>query len=119
MSVTIADFVHGYMAGTLDEGLHVFLPGSHHEFTHGVEFGKLSGIVGIGRTARAQSVAKRQGYIVFRHDIADVVEVLVKETLLIVDEAPLAHDAAATAHDAAQATVGQVDVVATDAGMVK
>ena len=54
----LADFVHGYMARSLDKGLHVFLPCAHHEFAHGVEFGKLGGIVGIGRTTGAQTVAK-------------------------------------------------------------
>ena len=42
---------------------------------------------------------------------------LVKETLLIVQQTPLAHDAAATAHDTTETTIGQMDVVATDAGM--
>ena len=54
----LTDFMHGHMARTLDEGLHILLPGTHHEFTHGVEFGKLGGIVGIGRTTGAQTVAQ-------------------------------------------------------------
>ena len=42
---------------------------------------------------------------------------LVEETLLVVQQTPLTHDTATATHDAAETTVGQMYVVATDAGM--
>ena len=109
--------VHRYMAGALDKCLHAFVPSTQHQLAHRVELGKLGCIVGIGRTARAQSVAKTQSYIVARHNVADVIKMVVEETLLIVYQTPLAHNAAAATHNAAQSAIGQVHVVATDAGM--
>ena len=54
----LADAVHGNVAGSLDEGLYVLLPGTGDEFAHSVQFGKLSRIVGIGRTSGTKSVAQ-------------------------------------------------------------
>ena len=109
--------VHGHMSGAFDKCLYILIPRACDEFAHGVEFGKLGCIVGIGCTSRSQSVAQRQGHIILSHNVADIIEVLIKETLLIVQQAPLAHDAATTTHDATQATIGQMNIVATYAGM--
>ena len=69
------------MAGTFDECLYVFGPSTLYEFTHGVEFGKLRRVVGIvGRTG-TESVTKGDGYIVLGTDVADVIEVLVGNSL--------------------------------------
>ena len=73
--------------------------------------------VGIGNTAWAQTIAQREGYVVLCHDVADVVEVLIEETLLVVIETPLAHDTTATAHDTTETAISEMHVVATDAGM--
>ena len=113
----LLDFMHGHMTGTLDKGLHILFPGTNHQLAHGVELGKLGSIVGIGCATRAQTIAQRQGYIVLSHNIADIIKVLIQETLLIMQQAPLAHNATATTHDTAQSAIGQVHVVATDTGM--
>ena len=113
----LLDFMHGHMTGTLDKGLHVLVPSTGNQLAHGVEFGKLGGIVGIGCTTWAQAIAQRQGYIVPGHNIADIIKVLIQKTLLIVQQAPLTHNATATTHDTAQSAISQVHVVATDASM--
>ncbi len=110
-------FLQRHVSGTFDESLYVFVPGTGDKFAHGVEFGKLGLVVGVGDTAGTQTVSKGKGNVVLRHDVADVIEMLVEETLPVVYQAPLAHDAAATAHDAAETLVGQVDIVAADAGV--
>ena len=109
--------MHGYMTRTFDECLHILVPSSEHKLAHSVELCKLSCIVGIGSTSGAQTVAKTQGHIVAGNDIAYIIKMLVKETLLVVYQAPLAHNATATANDATQSAIGQVNVVATYAGM--
>ena len=101
----------------LDECLHVLVPGTGNKLAHGIQLGKLGCIVGIGYTAWAQTIAQRKGYVVLCHDVADIVEVLIEETFLVVIETPLAHDTTATAHDSAETAIGEMHVVTTDAGM--
>ena len=111
------NLVHGHMSGALDKCLYILIPRACDEFAHGVEFGKLGSIVRVGCTSRSQSVAQRQGHIILSHNVADIIEVLVQETLLIVQQAPLAHDATTTTYYAAQSAIGQMNIVATYAGM--
>ena len=105
------------MARTLDECLHALSPSTLYKLAHCVELGKLCCVVGVvGRTG-AQSVAQRNGNVILCADVADVVEVGIEETLLLMHLAPLGDDAAATAHDARQTCVGEVDVLQTDAAV--
>ncbi len=113
----LLNLLQRHMTRTLDKCLYVFVPGTCYEFTHRVEFGKLSRIIGVGNTAGAQSVAKRECNIVFSHDVADVVEMLIQETLPILQQAPFTHDAASTTHDAAKTAVGKMHVVPAYSGM--
>ena len=82
-------------------------------------FSKLSRIVGIVSRARTQSVAQRERHIVAGTDVADIIEVLVEETLLLMHAAPLGDDAAATAYHARETIVGEVDVLQTYAAMYR
>ena len=91
--------MHRRMSGALNECLHILIPRPKHKLAHRVELGKLGCIVGIGSTSGAQTVAKTQGHIVTCHYIADVIEMLIKETLPVVYQAPFAHDTSATTHD--------------------
>lgn len=109
-----ADFVHRDVAGPLYERLHVLGPRALHEFAHRVKFGKLRTVVGVGDSAGAETVAQGKSHIVLGTDVADIVEVLVEETLLVVAQAPLRDDAAAAADHTTKAVARQVDVVATD-----
>ena len=109
--------VHWHVSRTLDECLYALSPSTFYKLAHSVEFGKLCCVVGVvGRTG-AQSVAQRNGNVILGADVADVVEVGIEETLLLMHLAPLRDDAAATAHDARQTCVGEVDVLQTDAAM--
>ncbi len=105
------------MSGTLDEGLHVLVPGAGDEFPKRVKFGELGLVVGVGDAAGSQTVAEGDGHIVLGEDVADVVKMLVDKALLIVDEAPFTDDAAAAAHDAAETLVGQMHIFEAHAGV--
>ena len=113
----LLDLLQWHVTRTLDECLYVLVPGTGNKLAHGIQLGKLGCIVGIGNTAWAQTIAQREGYVVLCHNVADIVEVLIEETFLVVVETPLAHDTTATAHDTAETAVGEMHVVATDAGM--
>ena len=57
--------------------------------------------------AGAQAVAERERHVVLAHQVADLVEALVEEALLVMREAPLRHDRAAARDDAGDAVGGQ------------
>ena len=113
----LLDFLQWHVTRTLDESLHVLVPCASDKFAHRVEFGKLCLVVGISDTTRTQAIAQGQCHVILSHDVADVVEVLVEETFLVMVETPLAHDATSTAHDATETLVGEMHVVTTDASM--
>ena len=113
----LLNLVHGHVAGTFDESLHILVPSTLHKLAHRVEFCKLRFIVGIVRRPRTQSVSQRDGHIILCQNIANVIKVFVKETLAVMHQAPFAHDAAATAHDTAQPFLGQMHIMAAYTGM--
>ena len=76
------------MTWTFDERLHVLGPCTLYKFAHGVEFGKLGRIVGIVGGAGTQSVAERYCHVILCTDVADVVEMVVEEALLLMHHAP-------------------------------
>ena len=109
--------MHRHMSGALNECLHILIPRPKHKLAHSVKLGKLGSIVGIGSTSWAQTIAKTQGNIVARYYIADIIKMLVQETLLVVYQAPFAHNTTATTNNTAQTAIGQMNIVATDAGV--
>ena len=50
--------------------------------------GELGGVIGVTDGSGTQAVTERQGHIVLCTDVADVVEMLVEETLAVVCQAP-------------------------------
>ena len=88
------------MPRALHHDLHVELPGPLGQFSQGVQFGELRGVVGVRRRARPQAVAQGEGDVVLREDLAQLVEVRVEEVFLVVGQAPAGHDGAAAGHDA-------------------
>ena len=109
--------MHGHVAGTFDESLHILVPGTQHKLAHRVEFCKLRFIVGIVRRPRTQPVSQRDGNVILCQNVANVIKVFVKETLAVVHQAPFAHDAASAAYDATQTFVGQMYILAAYSGM--
>ena len=97
------DLVHGHVARAFDHDLAALFPGGLGQFTKGFQFGELGGVVGVGVGAGAEAVAEREADVVFAHDVADLVEALVEEALLVVGQAPAGHDAAAAGDDAGDA----------------
>ncbi len=100
------DHVHGHVAGALDHGLHIVLPGHLGQLAQRAQLGELRLVVGVGRAAGPQAVAEAEGHVVLLHDVADVLEVRVQEALAVVRHAPLGHDGAA-ARDDARAPLGR------------
>ncbi len=113
----LLDLVHGHVAGALDHHLDVVLPGDLGELAQRPELGKLRLVVGVRDRARAQAVAERERHVVFAHEVADLVEALVEEALLVMREAPLRHDRAAARDDASHTVGGQRHVGQAHAGM--
>ena len=111
------DLVHGHVAGTFDHHLAALVPGDLGELAQGLELGELGAVVGVGDRARPQAVAERERHVVFAHDVADLVEALVEEALLVAGEAPLRHDRAAARNDPGDAVGGEVDVAEPHAGV--
>src|SRR6267143_342864 len=64
-----------------------------------------------------QPVAEREGDVVRRHDLADLLEARVEETLLVVRQAPLRHDRAAARHDPRHAVGRQRDKRQANSGV--
>ena len=111
------DFVHGDVSRSFDKGLYVFGPGPFHQFAHGVQFGKLGTVVGIENRPGTQTVTERYGHVVLSQNVADVVEMFIQETFLLMISAPLGDDASATAHHSAKPFVGIVYVFESDTAM--
>ncbi len=82
-----------------------------------LQLGELRAVVGVADRAGAQAVAQRERHVVFAHQVANLVEALVEEALLVVRQAPLRHDRAAARDDAGDPVGGQVDVGEPHAGM--
>ncbi len=96
---------------------HVVLPGDLGELAQRLQLGELRRVVGVGDGAGAQAVAEREGDVVRLHDLADVLEMLVEEALLVVREAPFRHDRAAARDDAGDAVGRQRHIGEPHAGV--
>ena len=105
------NLMHWYMARTFDKCLYILSPSTLNEFAHSIKLGKLCCIVGIIGRTWTQAVAQRNGNIIFSADVADVIEMFVEETLLLMHLAPLRDDATTTAHDACQTSIGKMDIL--------
>ena len=105
------NLMHWHMTRTFDKCLYILSPSTLYEFAHSIELGKLCCIVGIIGRTRTQAIAQRNGNIIFSADVADVIEMFVEETLLLMHLAPLRDDAATTAHDACQTSIGKMDIL--------
>ncbi len=71
------DLIQGNVAGALDHHLDVVLPGLFGQIPQRLQLGELRLVAGVGNATRAQAVAEREAYIVFREDLADILEALV------------------------------------------
>ena len=91
------------MARSLDHDLHAARAAAVHEFAENVEFAELGAVRGVRKAAGTQTVAERDGDIVLREDVQDLVPHHVKRILLVVFHHPLGHDRAAAGDDAHQA----------------
>ncbi len=77
------DLVHRHVAGAFDHHLAALLPRDLRQFAERLQFGELRAVVGVGDRAGAQAVAERERHVVLAHEVADLVEVLVEEALLV------------------------------------
>ena len=109
--------VHWNVPRSFIHDLHSVLPGAEGEFTLNFEFGKLRSIIGVGDGAGAETVADRDGYIVGRHNGADIIPVGVQKVFLLMSEAPLGHDGPTTRDDTCHALCSEGNVLKTYAGV--
>src|SRR6185295_19141732 len=100
-----------------DHDLTVVLPGNLRELAQGLELRYLRLVVGVVDRSRPEAVAERKRNVVSLHDLADVLEVRVQETLLMMRQAPLGHDRAAPRYDARHPLGGEWDEWQTHSGM--
>ena len=92
------DELHRHMPWTFDHALHVMLPGDSGQLTKGFQLTELRCIVGVGDRTGTQAITQRKGHIIGLHDLADIVEVGIKEVFLMMCQAPFGHNGAATRH---------------------
>src|SRR6266404_1128064 len=109
--------VHRHMAGALDHHLAALVPRDLRQLAERLQLGELRAVVGVRDRAGTQAVAERERHIIFAHQVADLVESCVEETLLVMRQAPLRHDRATSRDDAGDAVGGQVDVGQPHAGV--
>src|SRR6266849_3915503 len=99
----LADELHGYMSRSLDHHLAVMFPGNISQLAERLEFRDLCLVVRIVDRTGTQAVAERVRHVVRRHDLADVFEMRIEKTLLVVRQAPLRHDRTAARNDSRHA----------------
>ena len=91
------------MARPFDHHLAAAVPGDLGQLAERLELGELGAVVGVGDRSRTKSVAERERHVVAAHDLADLIEALIEEALVVMREAPFGHDRAAARHDAGDA----------------
>src|SRR6202034_2108366 len=110
------DLVHRYMAWPFDHHLAALVPGDLGQFAKRLQLRELRAVVGVGDRTRTQAVAERERHVILAHDVADLVELLVKEALAVAREAPAGHDRAAARDDAGDSLRGQRHIGQAHAG---
>ncbi len=85
--------------GPFDHHLNVVVPGLPGQLSQCFQFGELSRIAGVGDGAGPQSIAQGEADIVFLEDLADRVEVLIEQILLVILHHPFSQDRPAAAYD--------------------
>ena len=113
----VLDHVHGHVTGALDHHLHIVLPGDLGQLAEGLQFAELGLVVGVRQAAGAQPVTQGEADVVGLHDLADVLEMGVEETLPVVGDTPLGHDGAAAGDDAGNPLGGQWHVTQQHPGV--
>ena len=98
------------MAGPFDHHLAIVLPGDLRQFAECFQFRQLRFIVGIGDRAGAQSVAQAEADVVALHDFANVLEMGIEKTFLMMCQTPLGHDRAAAANNSARTIDRERDI---------
>ena len=68
-------------------------------------------------TARTQTVSQRDCHIIFATDVANVIEVGIEETLLLMHRAPFGNDTSTTAHHPRKSSLREVHILKADTTM--
>ncbi|GBF27632.1 hypothetical protein MnTg02_02689 [bacterium MnTg02] len=105
------------MAGAFDHHLAALVPGDFRQLAQRLKLGELRPVIGVGDRAGPEPISEREGHIIFAHQIANIAEMLVKEALAVMRQAPFRHDRSAARHDPRQAVGRQVDIAKAHAGM--
>ena len=97
------DLIQRDVARALDHHLHVVLPGDLGQLSERLQLRELRLIAGVRNRAGPQAVAEREAHVVLLEDLADVLEALVEEVLLVVLHHPLGQNGSAPADDSGDA----------------
>jgi len=98
------------MAWAFDHYLHVVVPGNLGELAQGFEFANwASSLASARQPGRSRHPARSSRHIL--EDLADVLEAVVQEILLMVVRHPLGQDRATAADDASDAVCDQRQVL--------
>jgi len=111
------DHMQGDMTRALDHDLYLVPPGDPGQLAEGLQLRELGLVVGVRDGAGAQAVAQTEGDVIGLHDLADVFEMGVEKTLLVVGETPLGHDGTTAGDDAGDPFRGQGHMAQQHAGM--
>ncbi len=111
------DLVHRDVARALDHHLHAMGFRDLRQLAERAQLRELRGVVGVGDRAGPQPVAEGERDVVAGQDLAQFLEVGVKERLLVMREAPGRHDRAAAADDAGDPVDRQRDVAQQHPGV--
>src|SRR3989449_2485468 len=111
------DLIHRDVPRAFDHHLDVVLPGFLGQLAQNLQLGELRFVAGVGQAAGAQAVAQREADVILLEDLADLVEVLVQEILLLVGAHPLRHQRATAADDPGDAVAHQRHKLAQHPGV--
>ena len=111
------DLVEGHVARPLDHHLDAVGPGPLGQLPDSLKLGKLRIVGGVGKAARAQTVADRERHVVPATYLADLVPQFVHGVLAVVVEHPLGEQRPAAGDDADEPVPDEREVLAQNARM--
>src|SRR5262249_24953542 len=91
----LLDQVHRNVTWSFDDHLAIKIPRDLGQLAQRIQLRKLSFIISIRYRTRPQAVSQTKGHVVSPHDLANLSEVGVEKTLLVMSQTPLCHNRSA------------------------
>mmetsp|Transcript_18421 Transcript_18421/g.40109 ORF Transcript_18421/g.40109 Transcript_18421/m.40109 type:complete len:256 (+) Transcript_18421:667-1434(+) len=93
------NLVKRYMAGSLIHDLDIFFPGTTGESTLSLEFGKLGFIISVVNGSGTKTISDGESNVVLGANIKNLIPMIIRKVLLVVENAPLGMNGSSTADD--------------------